>query len=81
MLAPVRCSYNLSVPDSPKSIIVYCWRIFDQRKKRWRELSWMMDDETAGRWAKSEGAQIEKVEGSAQERRDVSGKPGPQGRM
>jgi hypothetical protein len=44
------------------------WRIFERRKKRWRELSWMMDDATAARWAESEGVQIEKVEGSAEER-------------
>jgi hypothetical protein len=56
------------VPDSPKSITVYSWRIFERRKKRWRELSWMMDDATAARWAESEGVQIEKVEGSAEER-------------
>jgi hypothetical protein len=28
----------------------------------------MMDDATAARWAESEGVQIEKVEGSAEER-------------
>jgi hypothetical protein len=44
-----RRSYNRDVPDSPKSIAVYSWRIFERRKKRWRELSWMMDDATAAR--------------------------------
>lgn len=69
----------------PNPIVLWKWRVYDQRKKRWRELRWMMDDETAARWAESEGAQIEKVEGSAEERRDLSGAghwgnlPGPPG--
>jgi hypothetical protein len=86
-----RCaSYNRAVPDSPKSITVYRWRVFDTRKKRWRELRWHMTEIDAAAWAKAEGAQLERIEGSAEERHNVRGDtpgsgmgnlPGPRGRM
>jgi len=57
---------------SPRLTVVWKWEVHDpKRRSGWRLLSWRMADQDAVAWAKTEGAEIRKVEGSREERRDV----------
>ena len=58
---------------TPMPLVVYSWRRKDPRTGRWRLLRWKMNDGDAQAWAKMEGAELERVEGSAEERTPTTG--------
>jgi len=58
----------------PARLVLYSWRILDKRNGRWRLLQWKMTEDDAEAWAKREGAEIERVEDSAETRSDVDGR-------
>ncbi len=58
-------------------VIYWKWRVRDpKRRSGWRELSWRMTPEHAEQWAKSNDAEIQRVEGSEEVRTDVDGRQG-----
>ena len=55
--------------------VVWKWELRDPTlRSGWRLLSWRMSETDAAAWAKTEGAELRKVEGSREERRDVDGR-------
>ena len=59
-------------------VVVWRRRVYDPQKKRWQELRWRMSEDQAAKWAAKEGVQIERIEGSREERQDIYGDgPGP----
>ena len=60
-----------------EKIILWKWRARGKLDRKWRVLSWRMTEEQAAAWSKSEGRDIEKIEGSAEERTDHRGDIGP----
>jgi hypothetical protein len=62
--------------DEPS--VVYRWEVREaKRRSGWRLLTWMMTEEDAAKWARTNETEVRRVEGSREERRDVDGRPGP----
>ena len=55
-------------------VTVYRWRIKDKRTGRWRVLRWSMTEQNAIDWARKDGVEIKRVEGSREDRTDVDGR-------
>ena len=50
-------------------LVLWLWEMKDPRSSSgWEMLSWRMSEETAAEWAKANGAELRKVEGSREER-------------
>lgn len=60
-------------------IIVCKWCARGKLNRKWRELPWRMTEDKAAAWAKSEGREIEKIKGSAEERRPTDQEPSHDG--
>ena len=60
-----------------EKIILWRWRARGKLDRKWRELRWSMTEEQAAAWSKAEGRDIEKIDGSAEERVDRRGEIGP----
>ena len=60
-------------------IVLWKWRARGKLNREWRELAWRMTEESAQAWSLAEGRDIEKIEGSAEERQDYRGEIGPGG--
>jgi hypothetical protein len=54
-------------------VIKWKWRARGKLNREWRELSWRMSEQEAAAWSKSEGREIERIEGSAEVRTDLRG--------
>jgi hypothetical protein len=55
-------------------VTTWRWELKDARRRSgWRLLGWAMTEEDAARWALTHQAVLRKVEGSREDRTDVSG--------
>jgi len=56
--------------DSVK--VLWQWEVRDRKRRTgWRQLVWMMSEDNAASWARANCAEIRRIEGSREERRDV----------
>ena len=60
----------------PPPVLLWHWRLRNATKRGgWEVLHWAMTEADAAQWARHNGVELQKVEGSREERQDFSGKP------
>ena len=55
-------------------VLLWHWRLRNAMKRGgWEVLHWVMTEADAAQWARHNGVELQKVEGSREERQDFSG--------